>query len=528
MNHRASRRLATLSAILPLLAVVPGGPATAAEPALATIASGRITGEAAGEISIFRGLPYAAPPVGPLRWRPPQPAASWGAVRPATAFGPSCPQQGPAGEVDITRYGGAPEPTSEDCLTLNVWAPAHPAKPAPVMVWFHGGSGRMGAGSLPYYDGASFARDGVVLITVNYRLGQLGAFAHPALTREAGKDGPLANYALMDQIAALKWVQHNAAAFGGDPGNVTIFGESSGGISVLSLTAAPAARGLFHKAIVESGGGWYPPGSLAAAEKAGEKAAVAAGAPANATVEQLRALPVRAIAAIPNAAGGPDKRMVREGLTISIDAGRVAPVPLMIGVNSGEDSLLDYGDGMAKAKAAAKPGVLAKVRELYGLDNDEAAIRAQLRDGLLTAPARWVAGKWRQPAYLYRFDYVDEGRRPTRRTAPHGGEIFYAFQTLDRKPDGGPPPTAADERMAQEVHARWVAFARTGSPNLAGASEWPAYSRKEDRWMIFNQNGVAAAEAHPLKKQLDWHERRTTPLIFLLRLKTEIARLFGR
>jgi para-nitrobenzyl esterase len=506
------------------------GWAATAGPA-ATVEGGRIVGETSGPVAVFRGIPYAAPPVGALRWRPPQRAAAWSGVRPAARFGPACPQAGGEGVKDIVGYGGAPEPTSEDCLTLNVWAPPGLSGRAPVMVWLHGGSGRMGAGSLPYYDGTAFARDGVVLVTVNYRLGHLGAFDHPAITREAAGKRPIGAYAQMDQIAALQWVRRNIAAFGGDPGNVTLFGESSGGISVFGLTVTPAARGLFQKAIIESAGGWFPPApNLKASEAEGEKVAVAAGAPVHATAAQLRTLPARAIAAAPSAAtAATDRRLSSEGATSAIDAGRQAPVPLMIGVNSGEDSLLDYGGGLAKAKAGAKPADLAKVRQLYGPGtDDELALRYLLRDGVGTAPARWVARKWSQraPAYLYRFDHVDEATRAKHARAAHGSEVFYVFDTLGRQPADPAVPTSGDTRLASEMHARWVAFARTGKPDIAGAPHWPAYSAAADSWMVFgpDRSGV---QAHVLKTQLDWHERRTTPLIWLIRAQAEWKRLSG-
>ncbi|HEV7384094.1 MAG TPA: carboxylesterase family protein, partial [Phenylobacterium sp.] len=230
-----------------LALVLGAGSVSAALGPAVTVEGGRIAGETSGPVAVFRGIPYAAPPVGALRWRPPQRAAAWSGVRPATRFGPACPQAGGEGVTDIVRYGGAPEPTSEDCLTLNVWAPPGLSGRAPVMVWLHGGSGRMGAGSLPYYDGTAFARDGVVLVTVNYRLGHLGAFDHPAITREAGGKRAIGAYAQMDQVAALQWVRRNIASFGGDPGRVTIFGESAGSFSVNLLMASPLAKGLFQR-----------------------------------------------------------------------------------------------------------------------------------------------------------------------------------------------------------------------------------------------------------------------------------------
>jgi para-nitrobenzyl esterase len=520
---------AALAAVL-TFALEPGASAQAqAQPTL-SIDSGRVAGEAAGDINVFRGLPYAAPPVGPLRWRAPQAPAPWPGVRDAARFGPSCPQVGPKDVIDITRYGGAPEPTSEDCLTLNVWSPARPTGRAPVMVWLHGGSGRMGAGSLPYYDGSAFARDGVVLVTVNYRLGHLGAFAHPSLDGAAGKGAPAGNYALMDQIAALRWVRRNIAAFGGDPRNVTIFGESSGGISVMTLAVTPSASGLFQKAIVESGGGWFPPApDRKAAEANGVAVARAAGAPASATAGQLRALPARAIAAAPQTAVAfTDRSLSPEDLTVALDAGHHLRVPLMIGVNSGEDSLLDYGDGMAKAKAGVKPAQLAALRKLYGPGaTDDLAIRNHFRDLLGTTPARWLARRWSRyaPVYLYRFDYVDEALRPGRDRATHGAEIFYVFQTLGRQPFEPPAPSARDSRLAAEMHARWVAFARSGAPNPGGAPYWPPYARQTDRWMVFGP-GASSVQTGVLKPQLDWHERRITPLIWLAGLKAGFERLF--
>jgi para-nitrobenzyl esterase len=492
--------------------------------------TGTAEGEALEGFDVFRGLPYATAPTGSRRWRAPEPPPAWVGVRRADTFGPPCPQRGATGDVDYVRYGGAPGPVSEDCLTVNVWAPApRPRQAAPVMVWIHGGSGRMGAGSLPYYDGASFARDGVVLVTLNYRLGHLGAFAHPALRRESGLKG---HYALMDQIAALQWVRRNVSAFGGDPGNVTIFGESSGGVSVLALLASPAARGLFHKAIVQSGGGWYPPSASAErAEELGLAVAAAAGAPEHATASQLRSLPAEALAAAPgDATPMPDARLLPEHVTVAIDACRHARVPLMIGVNSGEDSLLNYGGRIEKALEEATPGQLDSWRRLYGLGEhqDELAIRYHMADAYLVAPARWVARRWSRcaPAFLYYFDHVDEGDRSTQRRADHGAEIFYVFETLGRQPYEPPTPTRGDARLAREMHERWVAFARTSAPNPAGAMRWPPYSPDADPWMVFGADR-GRVERQLMSARLDWHERRTVPLILYARIKAELARLFN-
>ena len=232
----------------PTLADAPPGAPTV------TIDTGTVVGAIVDQARVFKAIPYAAPPVGPLRWRPPAPAKPWTGARDATQDGPACPQAVYPGRYNEGGYQG---PTSEDCLTLDVFAPLH-ASHAPVMVWIFGGGDVAGADSIAPNDGRFFARDGVILVAMNYRLGALGFFAHPALTKAAGPTEPLANYGLMDQIAALKWVRRNIARFGGDPANVTIFGESAGGENVETLMVTGAARGLFAKATVQSGDGWGP------------------------------------------------------------------------------------------------------------------------------------------------------------------------------------------------------------------------------------------------------------------------------
>ena len=248
--------------VLAIAGAMAGATARSAEPPGAHVDGGEVVGVESGSARIFRAIPYAAPPIGALRWKPPAPVAPWSGNRAATAPGPACPQKVSPGVPNLGGYVG---PTSEDCLTLDVTAPKA-ARRAPVMVWIYGGGNVAGATNLPSYDAAGFARDGVVLVAMNYRLGPLGFFAHPALTAAAAKTQPLVSYGLMDQIAALHWVKRNIAAFGGDPGNVTLFGESAGGEDALQLMAIPAARGLFGKVIVQSGGGWNPLPDLKTAE----------------------------------------------------------------------------------------------------------------------------------------------------------------------------------------------------------------------------------------------------------------------
>ncbi|HEX4199226.1 MAG TPA: carboxylesterase family protein [Caulobacteraceae bacterium] len=498
---------------------------------MASVSTGAVAGAIDNGVAVFRGVPFAAPPVGPLRWRPPQPPAEWQGVRDASRFGPAGLQGHPNGRTDVVPHGGAPEPTSEDCLTLNVWAPLPVAAGAPVMVFFHGGSGIFGSGALPYYSGAAFARDGVVLVTANYRLGALGGFAHPALTREARTTGDLMGaYAMMDQMAALRWVKRNIAAFGGDAGNVTIFGESAGAISVLNLLTAPVARDLFDKAIVQSGGGWFPAGQdRRRAEAAGVEIGRAFGVPADGSLAALREMPGQPLMDLNlPGAGFTDPRLAVEGVTSAIAAGRHARVPLMIGINSGEDSLIDHGGGVARLKADIKPRVMARLKTLYPGVDEEILVRNYFRDGVGAAAARWVARNWsaRAPAYLYWFEHVDEAALAQRDRAPHGGEIFYVFETLGQQPAGigAFPPTAADRKAAAEMHARWIAFARTGDPNGEGLAPWPACSRGRDAWMVFGQDGSGARD-FLMRKPLDWYDRRTAPLLLMLRAQANWRRL---
>jgi para-nitrobenzyl esterase len=486
---------------------------------------GILVGRSSDGVCVFKGVPYAAPPVGPLRWKPPAPVAPWTEPRQALAFGPSAFQSGPDGVADLTTIGGAPPPFSEDCLTLNVWAP-EAARGAPVMVWLHGGSGRMGAGSLPFYDGTAFARDGVVLVTVNFRLGHLGFFAHPSLTREAGPDEPLGSYGIMDQAAALRWVRDNIAAFGGDPHRVTLFGESMGGFHTLALMACPSARGLFHQAIVQSGGGWFPPNPVRKVEVQGAAVASAAGLVGDtATADALRALPPETLAPLPGEFHAIiDGRFLPDELTPAIASGAVADIPLLIGVNSGEDSLLDYPGVFERFRAGLKLKLIPAITKLHGASADQAA-RLYFRDATFTAPARWVARRRRRsPTYLYHFDYVSEASRGAASRAGHGTDVGHVFETLDHSPDGV-VPTVADQAMAKVVHARWVAFARTGDPSLA-AGDWPPYDARQDRWMILDTPQGRTGSV--LAQVLNWHDNRLRWLIGLFTLKIRLDRLKRR
>jgi para-nitrobenzyl esterase len=458
--------------------------ATDASPTV-RVQSGPIVGVTADGVSTFKGIPYARPPVGPLRWAPPVASSAWSAPREATAFGAACPQP----RIGDPLQGAGTGPIGEDCLTLNVWAPTN-ARKAPVMVWIHGGGNTNGASSAPYYDGTAFARDGVILVSMNYRLGALGFFAHPALTRDARADEPLGNYGLMDQVAALKWVSDNIAAFGGDPKRVTVFGESAGGQDILLLMGSPAAKGLFAQAIVESGGGWDTPPTLAAQEALGVEAATAAGLPRTATAAELRALPLSAIATPAfTAAAGPmlDGRMIRRGAAQAFASGRIAHVPLVIGSNDGEDSLLGPHGGAA-VLARTPPAEVEAVKAAYpGADN--ALIERNIfRDGVMGAPARWFAGKASAgaPTWLYEFSYVPPAAHAFFPRAPHGEEVLFVFETLNRSPLPASTLSPADFALARTVHGCWVAFAKTGVPTCPDGIAWPKFDPTTRAALVFD------------------------------------------
>ncbi|HEY2707825.1 MAG TPA: carboxylesterase family protein [Caulobacteraceae bacterium] len=459
------------------------------------IESGLLQGVAtdAGTVA-YKGVPYAAAPVGPLRWRPPQPMPAWTGVRSAVGFGPVCPQTPGLGVPAIAVQ-------SEDCLFLNVWAPSPPARPAPVMVWIHGGGDDGGTATQPQFDGAPFARDGIVFVSVDYRLGALGWLAHPALTRESGPGAPLANYGLMDQIAALKWVQRNIRAFGGDPNQVTVAGESSGGEAVLFLMTTPAAKGLFARAIVESGSGWADYSALPQAEAHGLALAKRAGALDTADAAALRALPASALLAANTDGVGVsiDGRLVTTSAAAAFAAGRVAKVPLLIGSNSGEDSLLGRSDPKDVLKWL-KPDEIAGLRTAYGAEtpDDDALGRAIFRDQWMGAPARWFAAHQaaRAPTFLYQFAYIPDALRGRRKAASHGFEMLFVFRALAL----APIPLAAsaiDEREMTLVHGCWVGFVIRGAPSCPGVA-WPPYSPASDQLLLLGQDG--ASEAHEFRK----------------------------
>ena len=448
----------------------------AADPAPVTVKidSGPIVGSTDGGISVWRGVPFAAPPIGPLRWKPPQPVAKWSDPRPSTEAGANCAQGVRGG---ATNGGGVSSRGAEDCLTLQVFAPAK-AHGAPVMVWIHGGANTMGSGSLGGYDGSSFARDGVILVSVNYRLGGLGFFAHPALSKAAAPGELLSNYGLMDQVAALKWVQRNISAFGGDPKNVTVFGESAGGEDTLALLAAPSTTGLFAKAIVESGLGWEDEFTLAQAETAGAAQAAKAGAPADATADQLRALPVEALVGANGRAGRViDGKLLIESPAQAFARGHAHDVPLLIGSNSWEASLIAGG-------VATPEGAKTAVSRIP--DSVKALAYAAFTDSVMGAPARWIAGKASsgQPSWLYHFSFVPAANRDKVPGSAHASEIGFAFDSWD-KSGRGAAADAETRALTAVMHGCWVAMAKTGRLDGCVPGGWPAYDPAKDQLMEF-------------------------------------------
>ncbi len=482
-------------------------PSAASEaPVTTQVESGPVVGRSDGLIDVYKGVPFAAAPIGPLRWAPPRPAPAWSAPRDASAYGPACMQPiDPGGKPNGGGYVG---PVSEDCLNLNVFAP-HGARHAPVMVWIYGGGDVAGANAVPSNDGTNFARDGVVLVSINYRLGALGYLAHPALTREARPDEALGNYGTLDQIAALAWIKRNIKAFGGDPRNVTIFGESAGGMNVLTLMATPAAWGLFQKASVESGGGWEPATNLKAAETAGAALIGGLGLGADASADQLRTLPADKLVA----AGGRfgpvvDGRLIREGYAEAFARGDVAHVPLIIGSNDFEASLLPsagYTAYIAKFPDATKAAYAGEA------PGDEVLARALFTDSFGGGPARWIARKAsaKAPAWLYQFTYVRVVRRGKIPGANHTSEIPYVFDSQMAVPVYKLEIQDEDRAMARLVHSCWVAFAKTGAPACDGAPHWPAYTADRDALMEFGR--TINVREHWRKPELDAVEQSQAP-----------------
>lgn len=497
---------------LTALAALAALPATAQAPQV-TMPAGTVEGASEGDVRVFRGIPYAAPPVGDLRWKPPVALPAWSGVRKATAFGPACVQPR-SSAVGI--YTNPPARMSEDCLTLNIWAPKAATR-APVVVWIHGGALLTGYGHEPMYDGARMAtRGGVIMVSINYRLGILGTLAHPALSAESG-EGVSGNYGLRDQIAALEWVKRNIAAFGGDPANVTIAGESAGGLSVLYLMASPAARGLFHRAIAQSAYMITTPElkqgrfGLPSAEAAGQQVAAALGA---ADLAGLRAMEAEALTQGAVAKGylpwgTVDGRLLTRQLVETWDRGEQAPVPVLAGFNSGEirslRMLLPPSPGGTEAYTAAIRARYADLAEpflrLYPAADVGEAMLATTRDAMYGWTAQRMAiGQTAigRPAYLYLFDHGYPAADDNGLHAFHAAEIPYVFGTASRLPRYWPkaPDSVVERRLSDAMLGYWTAFARTGVPAADQAPAWAAYGA-QGHYMRFAQAPEPATRLMP-------------------------------
>jgi para-nitrobenzyl esterase len=481
-----------------LAALVAAGPAVSAgtvggqaptgpRDPVAVTANGAVRGVADGAVDEFLGLPYAAPPVGALRWQPPQPAASWAGVRDATAFGPHCPQSAsPFGEASM----------SENCLFLNVFTPSHdgPGAGHPVMVWIHGGA--LVTGESNDYDPTQLVEDGVTVVTINYRLGALGFLAHPALADAKGQSG---DYGLEDQQAALRWVQRNIASFGGDPRNVTVFGESAGGLSTLSQVASPQARGLFQKAIVESGSYDLTQASLSTAEAAGESFATRAGC-ASQTAACLRSLPVSTILADEDAAGytpNLNSEVLPESLGTAFATGTFNRVPIINGTNHDEWRLfvaLDTLEGSPVTASnyqsmisstlgvpAAAAAVIAARYPLSAYSSPSVALGAVGTDAIFACPALTIDQSVSRYVPTFAYEFNDENAPENFLPpvgfpygAPHASEIQYLMDLPTVAFPG--TLTAQQQQLATTMKAYWTDLAKRGFPTSLGTPFWPLFN----------------------------------------------------
>lgn len=483
---------------------------------------GAVQGVTQDGADVFWGLPYAKAPVEELRWQPPHKPEAWTGIRDGSQKAPICPQTIREG---LEEYTGAFE-QSEDCLYLNVWRPSGTKKTdkLPVMLWIHGGSFVLGAGSWSVYDGPAITDRDVMLVTINYRLGMLGRFAHPSIEREQ-PDGPWANYGLMDQVAALEWVQENISNFGGNPDNVTIFGYSAGGVSVNYLMAAPAAEGLFQRAIAQSGG-IQVVGSREIYEKGeerltqplimeGEKLAKDLKA---STLEELRQLPVEELLSWQKKNTFGSLNPVRDGVLIpksvgeAFNEGETSNVDFISGANSWEASLLQ-GFSIPPMAILGSVSNLDAVRKTYEGLNDNQLMEAWFAENTFVGSAWFLAreqskSKPDNNTYLYSFNYVPEAERDEYPGAAHGNEVPYIFQTLPGKNADllQNDITAQDKAFANIMTQYWTNFAKTGDPNSDGLPVWPEYENKSNLWMLLDD--PVEAVSNYKKPIMDFLEER--------------------
>jgi para-nitrobenzyl esterase len=513
MRREAARF--TAAAAMTMVMVIATAAAAAADADRVETTLGTVEGTTrSGGVRAFLGVPFAEPPVGDLRWRAPRPAKPWEGVRGAKA-----PAPGPVQNVVFAMITGAPPRFSEDCLYLNVWTPAKtPGEKLPVMAWIHGGGFIIGSTATPAYDGAKLAEKGVVVVSIAYRLGALGFLAHPELSREA--DGASGNYGLLDQIAGLEWIRDNIAAFGGDPGNVTAFGESAGAISVSMLAASPRARGLFHRAIAQSGASFAPP---RLADEGGQtvrplKFAEAEGAK---YLDDLGAADLAAARALPSSEFLKDRRWwwpVVDGDVIPGDqydlyrAGTFNDTPILIGTNSDEGAMF-----VRPGPGTTPEAFSATVRDGYGDLADEIlaayphatpdeAFRAAkdlFRDSLFAwnawTWARLQAEKGSRQAFVYYFDRHPAGSHG----ASHAAEIPFVFRNLSLMGGFFGRPSPEDLAASELISDYWVQFAKAGDPNRPGLPAWPAFSPAAPNYLHLDAAPAPTARPVPNLSKLE-------------------------
>lgn len=489
--------------------------AHAADP-MVTIDTGTLRGDTVRGVDVFMAVPFAAPPVGDHRWRAPRPPQPWQGVRDARKVGPRCPQ--------VNSFSTfAPGPMSEDCLYLNLWVPRG-AQALPVMVWIHGGGYFAGSGTMKLYDGRALAKRGVIVVTINYRLGRLGFFAHPALKAERDANypaEPMGLYGFLDQIAALQWVQRNIAAFGGDPARVTVFGESAGGGSVTQLMVSPLAKGLFARAISQSGATGTSLDTFMEASYPNRPSAMllaraflqSEGVPDTIDARGLRALPVDLLIKprlmAEQGATFVDGTIIPDSVARLFAAGKQLPVPFLLGANSHEGSGVVAGP---KGMAQVAPDVSrAELEALYGKRSETGYAQYWYGDSRFVAAAKYLASTMARagegagaPAYLYYMSYRTQAARDFYPGVRHADELPYVFQGLAEFETGAGP---GDYRVSDIMASYWTNFAKTGDPNGPGLPRWEAYRAAEDNWFEIGEKGLRM-QPGLLAPRLDWHIAR--------------------
>jgi len=506
-------RACVLGAVVMAGVVLGAAAPVQAGPVMVKTQQGKVQGKAIneGKVRAFLGLPYAAPPMGELRWKAPKPPVAWTGVRDATKFGHHCVQ----GRVfdDMVFPDAGP---SEDCLVLNVYTPAtvKAGSKLPVMFWIHGGGYAGGAGSEPRHDGSALPTHGVVLVTINYRLGVLGFLATEDLLKEG--DGHAGNYGMLDMVAALKWVRGNIAGFGGDPGNVTIFGESAGSFAVSTLMASPLARGLFQKAIGESGGAFnalLPTSRVEERAREGQKWMARLGVK---DLAELRAMPAEKLIEAAMKKGSPHASPVVDGLLLTepeaavYAAGKQAHVPLLAGWNRDENAGLANGMTAAKWKAFAAERYSERAGEFlkaYPGANDEEAARSATAFGadqfIAFGTWKWIeahAKTGEAPVYRYHFELAAPPSKYHKGSfAFHSDDIEYVFGALDTRP--GAEWRAEDRTLSEQMIGYWTNFARTGDPNGKGLPAWPRYDKTKE---LIHLDGTITVGADGARRQYEF------------------------